>query len=133
MQLMLQGTILPGITRKSILELAASKGYDAQEAPVSLEEALQADEVFTCGTAVVLSPVGSLTHQGKKTQYGEAGVPGRSHAQLGNVLMHGKMVWRYAVRRCCHAVWCANSCVVQKRRGASTSLLAAASGEVAFH
>ena len=41
-----------------------------------MDEALQADEVFTCGTAVVLSPVGSLTFKGKKTQYGEAGVPG---------------------------------------------------------
>lgn len=72
----MQGTILPGITRKSILELAASKGYDVEEAPVTLEEALQADEVFTCGTAVVLSPVGSMTFKGEKTQYGEAGVPG---------------------------------------------------------
>lgn len=74
----MQGTILPGITRKSILELAASKGYQVEETPVTLEEALQADEVFTCGTAVVLSPVGSLTFKGDKTQYGEAGIPGTS-------------------------------------------------------
>lgn len=71
-----QGTILPGITRRSILELAASRGYTVEEAPVTLEEALKADEVFTSGTAVVVSPVGSLTHQGKKVQYGEAGVGG---------------------------------------------------------
>lgn len=72
----LQGTILPGITRRSILELAAAKGYTVEEVPVTLEEALEADEVFTSGTAVVLSPVGSLTYKGKKTQYGEPGVPG---------------------------------------------------------
>ena len=73
-----QGTILPGITRRSILELAASKGYSVEEGPVTLEEALKADEVFTSGTAVVVSPVGSLTHKGKKTQYGEPGVAGES-------------------------------------------------------
>lgn len=77
--LAVQGTILPGITRKSILELAASKGYDVEETPVTLEESLKADEVFTCGTAVVLSPVGSLTFKGEKTQYGEAGIPGTVH------------------------------------------------------
>lgn len=74
----LQGTILPGITRKSILELAVSKGYTVEEGPVTLEEALQADEVFTSGTAVVVSPVGSLTHKGKKVQFGKPGVPGQS-------------------------------------------------------
>ena len=53
-----------------------------EEAPVTLEEALQADEVFTSGTAVVVSPVGSLTHKGKKIQYGEPGVPGTVLTQL---------------------------------------------------
>lgn len=72
----MQGTILPGITRRSILELAASKGYSVEEGAVTLEEALQADEVFTSGTAVVVSPVGSLTHRDKKVQYGEPGVAG---------------------------------------------------------
>ena len=72
----MQGTILPGITRRSILELAESRGYTVEEAPITLEEGLQADEVFTSGTAVVVSPVGSLTHKGRKTQFGEPGVPG---------------------------------------------------------
>ena len=78
-----QGTILPGITRRSILELAASKGYTVEEAPVTLEEALKADEVFTSGTAVVVSPVGSLTHQGRKVQYGEPGVGGEHNTCPG--------------------------------------------------
>ncbi len=72
----MQGTILPGITRRSILELAESRGYTVGESPITLEEALQADEVFTSGTAVVVSPVGSLTHKGQKTQFGKPGVPG---------------------------------------------------------
>lgn len=36
---------------------------------------LKADEVFTTGTAVVLSPVGSLTYQGVRRQYGKIGEP----------------------------------------------------------
>ena len=43
---------------------------------MTLEEALKADEVFTSGTAVVVSPVGSLTHKGKKVQYGKPGIAG---------------------------------------------------------
>ncbi|KAL3154924.1 hypothetical protein ABBQ38_011458 [Trebouxia sp. C0009 RCD-2024] len=82
----LSGTILPGITRRSILELAASKGYTVEEAPVTLEEALKADEVFTSGTAVVVSPVGSLTHQGRKVQYGEPGVGGPVATELYDAL-----------------------------------------------
>ncbi|KAL0042636.1 hypothetical protein WJX79_005951 [Trebouxia sp. C0005] len=82
----LQGTILPGITRRSILELAESRGYTVEEAPITLEEALQADEVFTSGTAVVVSPVGSLTHKGQKTQFGKPGVPGPVATELYGAL-----------------------------------------------
>lgn len=46
----LKGTILPGVTRASILELAAAKGYTVEETNVSIEEALASDEVFTTGT-----------------------------------------------------------------------------------
>jgi Amino-transferase class IV len=45
----LVGTILPGITRASILALAKRLGFQAEEAPISIDEALQADEVFTTG------------------------------------------------------------------------------------
>lgn len=51
-----------------------------EEGPVTLEEALEADEVFTSGTAVVVSPVGSLTHKGKKVQYGKPGIAGKHNA-----------------------------------------------------
>ena len=59
----MQGTILPGVTRKSVIELARLRGYNIEEAPISLQEAMEADEVFTTGTAVVLCSVGSLTHK----------------------------------------------------------------------
>lgn len=45
----LVGTILPGITRMSVLHIAADLGYDAKEAPVPVMDALQSDEVFTTG------------------------------------------------------------------------------------
>jgi branched-chain amino acid aminotransferase len=41
----LTGTILPGVTRRSIIELARSRGYEVEEVPVSVEEAMAADEV----------------------------------------------------------------------------------------
>ncbi len=74
--LSLQGTILPGVTRKSVLELARDLGFTAEEAPITIEEAMQADEVFTTGTAVVLSPVGSLTYKGTKKVFGKPGAGG---------------------------------------------------------
>lgn len=71
----LLGTILPGVTRESIMELAAARGYDVEEAPVSVSEALEADEVFTTGTAVSVSSVGSLTCNGEKYMYGNGSTP----------------------------------------------------------
>ena len=60
----LKGTILPGVTRRSVVTLLGDVGYDVSEEPVSIEDAMQADEVFTTGTAVVVSSVGSITYQG---------------------------------------------------------------------
>lgn len=47
----LSGTILPGVTRKSVIELARSRGYTVEEEMVSVTEAMEADEVFTTGEA----------------------------------------------------------------------------------
>lgn len=57
------GTILPGVTRASLIELARSKGYEVREEAVSIDDAMDADEVFTCGTAVGVSVVGSLSYK----------------------------------------------------------------------
>ncbi|XP_004504892.1 branched-chain-amino-acid aminotransferase 2, chloroplastic-like isoform X2 [Cicer arietinum] len=63
------GTILPGITRKSIIELASDLGYKAKERKVSVKELLDADEVFCTGTAVGISEVGSVTYKDKSVQF----------------------------------------------------------------
>ena len=70
----LQGTILPGITRKSICELAAARGFKVEERNVSIDEVMQADECFCTGTAVVVAPVGSVTYKGKTATFSEGKV-----------------------------------------------------------
>ena len=71
----LTGTILPGITRDSIIALARHLGYEVVEEEVSAEFAMSADEAFCCGTAAVISPIGSITHGDTKVTYGD-GTPG---------------------------------------------------------
>ncbi|GAX81244.1 hypothetical protein CEUSTIGMA_g8676.t1 [Chlamydomonas eustigma] len=82
----LQGTILPGVTRRSIIELARLRGYTVEEVPVPVTEAMEADEVFTTGTAVVVSSVGSLTYQGNKKQYTQNGQPGNVSLEMYTAL-----------------------------------------------
>lgn len=61
------GSILPGITRKSVIAILKDEGYEIEERAISIEEVYKAGEngtledVFGCGTAAVISPVGQLT------------------------------------------------------------------------
>ncbi|ONM15105.1 Branched-chain-amino-acid aminotransferase 3 chloroplastic [Zea mays] len=74
---LLTGTILPGITRRSVIEISQNLGFQVEERLITIDELLGADEVFCTGTAVVLSPVGSITYRGRRVEYGknqEAGV-----------------------------------------------------------
>ena len=50
-------SLLPGITRRSVLDLAGTLGLEAVEKPVTTDELLGADEVFLTGTAIGLVPV----------------------------------------------------------------------------
>jgi branched-subunit amino acid aminotransferase/4-amino-4-deoxychorismate lyase len=61
-----RGTILPGITRKSVIELARDRGYKVEERLVSIDDLMGADEVFCTGTAVVVAPVSTVTYQGER-------------------------------------------------------------------
>lgn len=65
------GTILPSITRRSLIQVAKDYlGLEAEERPVPFEEVKEFQEVGLCGTAAVISPVGSITYNG-----GEIKVP----------------------------------------------------------
>jgi branched-chain amino acid aminotransferase len=79
-------TILPGITRKSLIELASDQGVKVEERKLSLEEVLDdGAECFVTGTAAGLTPITSLTHKGKKTSFGK-GTPGELSQSLINEL-----------------------------------------------
>ncbi len=62
----LTGSVLPGITRKSAIEVCRAKGYKVTERRITIQEIADAydngklDEVFGTGTAAVISPVGHL-------------------------------------------------------------------------
>jgi branched-chain amino acid aminotransferase len=64
----LTGSLLPGITRDSILRLARDLGYGVAERRVSTEEwelaaaSGELTEVFACGTAAMITPVGTVKH-----------------------------------------------------------------------
>ncbi|MCO5586038.1 hypothetical protein L7F22_039976 [Adiantum nelumboides] len=79
-----KGCILPGITRKCIMELAESLGYKVEERRVDVDELMDADEAFCTGTAVVISPVGSVTHRGTRVLFPNSG--GRISSILYKIL-----------------------------------------------
>ncbi|CDY57927.1 BnaA06g37970D [Brassica napus] len=63
------GTILGGITRKSVIEIAIDLGYKVEERVVPVEELKEAEEVFCTGTATGVVSVGSITYQNTRTEY----------------------------------------------------------------
>jgi branched-chain amino acid aminotransferase len=77
----LTGTLLPGVTRDSLLTLAEDLGYPAEEGRISTEEWRLANEdgslteVFACGTAAVVTPVGSVKSNAHEWTIG-SGEPG---------------------------------------------------------
>ncbi len=66
----LSGTILPGITRKSVLEMAPTLGYTMTEERIAIDDVLRdiksgdITEVFGMGTAAVIAPVGKFGYKG---------------------------------------------------------------------
>ena len=74
----LTGSILPGITRDSVMHIAKEKlGMDIEERRISIDEVMKADEVFCAGTAAIISPIGSITYGGKEYTF--------SNGDVGNI------------------------------------------------
>ena len=66
----LEDTILPGITRMSVIELARELGVKVAERRVSVEEVLaDAREVFATGTAAGVGYIESITHEGREVVF----------------------------------------------------------------
>lgn len=67
------GTVLPGVTRDSIIQLLKSWGYEVEERHLAIDELMEAgrtgklEEAFGTGTAAVISPVGELNYKGEIT------------------------------------------------------------------
>ncbi len=65
----LRGTILPGITRDSIIKVAKMKGYEVVEEALAIDYIFdiakegRLDESFASGTAAVISPIGKLSYK----------------------------------------------------------------------
>ena len=68
----LNGSILPGVTRKSILELARSWGMETVERKITVDELMEGckngsvQEAFMCGTAAVVTPIGGFVRGEEK-------------------------------------------------------------------
>lgn len=68
---MLEGSILPGVTRDSCIQVLKSWGYKVEETRVALQEIIDAsrngklNEAFGTGTAAVISPIGTLNNNGE--------------------------------------------------------------------
>ncbi len=77
---MLNGSILPGVTRNSVLQLLKAWGVPAEERRISVDELLEAqksgklEEVFGTGTAAVISPVGKLRYKDEVMTIGDGGI-----------------------------------------------------------
>ena len=83
---MLTGSILPGITRKSCIEVLKNEGYTVHERLLSIDELKEAmengtlEEAWGCGTAAVVSPIGELFYQGVHYPV--------NNGQIGEVTQH---------------------------------------------
>lgn len=70
----LSGTILPGVTRDSVLALAREWGMPVEERRLAIDEVIEAgragtlEEAFGAGTAAVIAPVEEISHDGQKVR-----------------------------------------------------------------
>jgi len=87
----LRGTILPGVTRVSILEIAKKMGIRVKEKPLAINTLLEkikngdCSEGFACGTAAVITPIGALVDAGKEYRIAN-GKSGENTSDLYNAL-----------------------------------------------
>lgn len=88
----LTGTILPGITRDSLMTLARAEGLTVREEPYAIDQ-WRADassgrltEAFACGTAAVVTPIGSVKSPEGEFKMGTGG-PGQMTMRLKQKLV----------------------------------------------
>ncbi len=83
----LEGTILPGVTRDSVIQIAKRNGIAVEERRVTIKEIEDAvrggtlEEAFGTGTAAVITPIGEIMHEDHRMRIGN-GEPGRYTKQF---------------------------------------------------
>ena len=88
----LTGTLLPGVTRDALLVLGAELGYEVEEASISIGDWQSGctdgsmTEVFACGTAAVITPVGAVKSASAAWTVGD-GKPGAVSMKLRQALV----------------------------------------------
>lgn len=88
----LSGTILPGITRDSLMTLARSEGLTVREEPYSIDqwrkdaESGRLKEAFACGTAAVVTPIGTVKSPQGEFKMGTGG-PGQATMRVKQKLV----------------------------------------------
>lgn len=106
----LEGSILHGITRDSVMQLARDWGVAVIEKRITIDETLGAikdgslQEIFASGTAAVISPVGELHYKGERYVVNE-GTTGELAKKLFDELQNIQFGWKeeqhgWAVRVC---------------------------------
>ena len=94
----LTGSILEGVTRSSILELAKELGLEPEERRIPIEEwkdgvaSGEILEIFACGTAAVVTPVGELRWEGGSVDHRRAGEGG---GEVTNAIRAGLLDIQY--------------------------------------
>ena len=89
----LRGTILPGVTRDSILKISKHMGLKVEERMISIDEVCQAydrgalKEVFGCGTAGIIIPAEKITHNNKSMVLSYSTSKGTLYKKLYNELL----------------------------------------------
>lgn len=96
----LSGSILPGITRDSVITYLRSEGFIVEERKISIHEVFEAahkgtlEEVFGTGTAAVISPVGKLSYKGEVIEINNNQIGDTCHKIYNTItgIQHGTLV-----------------------------------------
>ena len=103
----LGGSILPGVTRDSVLRIAKDRGWTVSERPLTIDEVVAASdrgelaEVFGTGTAAVISPVGMLRYRGRDITVNGGGIGKISRALFDEItaIQYGEIPDRHGWTR----------------------------------
>ncbi len=105
----LEGSVLPGVTRDSIITLLKRKGYTVEERHLSIDELIEASkahkltEAFGTGTAAVISPIGTLAYKDEVFFHSDS-IGNISQmlydtlTQIQNGIIEDKFNWTYEVK-----------------------------------